>query len=156
MSVLLMMLMRVLSYVATATGGLYIANKLVTEPEILLKPVTLVAESAGKAAANTVQKTLSQATTALIPPPPQPVASGTTKADLPQPRAQDQVVDRLTNPWLWGTVGLAALFGTTAIRQTRGLSRDIGSGVRSSREAFKEDFGELQSDPDMGRGAGRR
>lgn len=148
MPALLLILMRVLSYIATATGGLYIANKLVTEPEILMKPVAIVTDAAGRAVANTVQRNLSQATGGIIPPPPQAAASGTTTADLPQPRAQDQVVDRLTNPWLWGAVGFAALFGTTAIRQTRGLGRDIGSGVKNTRSAFKEDLGELQSEPD--------
>lgn len=110
--------------------------------------VTQVTEKMAKTAAKTAQNALSQATGGIVPPYAEKAASGTTKDDLPNPRNQDYVVDRLTNPWLWGAVGFAALFGTTAIRQTRGLGRDIGSGVKNTRSAFKEDLGELQSEPD--------
>lgn len=106
---------------------------------------TQVTEKVAKMATKTVQNALSQATAGITPPYTENAPSG---AEPPKPSMADTMVDRLTNPWLWGAVGVAALFGTTAIRQTRGLGRDIGSGVKNTRSAFKEDLGELQSEPD--------
>lgn len=57
-------------------------------------------------------------------------------------------IQYVTNPWFYGALAVAAIGGATFIRQTRGLGRDIGSGVRSTREAVKTDLRELNSDPD--------
>ncbi len=54
----------------------------------------------------------------------------------------------LANPWLWFGIGVAAFGLTFLVRQSRGLARDFGSGVRSTRRALKEDIGELNDDPD--------
>jgi hypothetical protein len=54
----------------------------------------------------------------------------------------------LANPWLWFGIGVGAFGLTFLVRQSRGLARDLGSGVRSTRRALKEDIGELNDDPD--------
>ncbi len=91
-----------------------------------------------------VQNGLSNATGGIIPPKASTASSG---AQLPNPSSTYFVVERITNRWLCVWVAVAALTGSALLRQTRGLGRDIGSGVSTTREAVKTDFGELHSDP---------
>jgi hypothetical protein len=62
--------------------------------------------------------------------------------------AQRTAENWAANPWLWGAVAVAAFGFTFLVRQTRGLGRDVGSAVKNTRGALKEDLTELKGDPD--------
>ncbi|GEM88464.1 hypothetical protein [Meiothermus granaticius] len=84
-----------------------------------------------------VQNTLSQVTGGVIPPRTQANTGG---ANLPQPNPNDQLSNRLTNPWLYVSLGVFGYVAVVGIKQLRGAGRDLGSGVRSVHEGIKEDL----------------
>lgn len=89
--------------------------------------------------ATSVQNTLSQVTGGVVPPKTPAVNTG--GAELPQPSPNDQLGNRLTNPWLYVSLGVFGYVTVAGIKQLRGAGRDLGSGVKSTRRAFQEDLG---------------
>jgi hypothetical protein len=111
-------------------------------------------EKIGTGTVNTVQDTASKLTGGLVPPSnqksvadPRSSETATGTRDVPSPSPVEQVATGIVNPWLWLAGGLFLLFYTTATKQTRGLARDVGSGISSTRDAVRSDFDDLQSDP---------
>lgn len=83
------------------------------------------------------QDTLSQITGGVIPPK---TVTNTYNAELPQPNPNDQIANRLTNPWLYVTFAAFAYVAVAGIKQLRGAGRDLGSGVKTTRKALQEDL----------------
>jgi hypothetical protein len=74
-------------------------------------------------------------------------SQGTNKSDL-QGVVREEAKSWAANPWVWFGIAAAGFGLTFLVRQTRGLARDVGSGLRSTRRTLKEDLGDLNADPD--------
>ncbi|MBF6594986.1 MAG: hypothetical protein IVW51_11145 [Thermaceae bacterium] len=84
------------------------------------------------------QNTISQITGGIIPPR---TVDNTYNASLPQPNPNDQVANRLTNPWLYVTLAVFGYVAVAGVKQLRGAGRDLGSGVKSVHKEVKGDLG---------------
>lgn len=84
-----------------------------------------------------VQNTLSQVTGGVIPPK---TRTNTAKADLPSPNPNDQLGNRLTNPWLYLTLGVFGYVAVAGVKQVRAAGRDLGSGIKTTRDTLRTDL----------------
>lgn len=132
------------------TGSLFaIFKQVVGEPGVALAKVA-------DGTANGVQNTISAATGGLVPPAIGKPTPSSAAALPTQSNGLGVVVEKFTNPWLYVALAGLFLFATTLTKQTRGLARDVGGGVSTARDAVKDDFTDLQSDPGNGEFKGRK
>jgi hypothetical protein len=137
------LLLRVITTLGWVVGVQSILTQVTGQPGVAMAQVT-------GAVKDGVQNTVSAASGGLVPPAPQAVTPGSSPA-LPTPSTAAVVVQSVTNPWLYVAIGGLLLFATTLTKQTRGLARDVGGGIATTRGAVREDFDDLGSDPSRGK-----
>lgn len=137
------LLLRVITTLGWVLGVQTILTQVTGQPGVAMAQVT-------GAVKDGVQNTLSSATGGALPPAPQRAIDGSEKA-LPEPNPTVVVLKAVTNPWLYVAIGGLLLFATTLTKQTRGLARDVGGGIATTRGAVRDDFDDLGSDPSRGK-----
>lgn len=114
-----------------------------------------LAERVSTGTGQAIRNTTCVATGGIVCPPEAKQTSSSTNTATVTPdvvvaaTTGRNTLETITNPWFWLAAGLFVFGATYLVRQTRGLARDVGSGVRSTRDAFKADLSELDMDPDV-------
>lgn len=106
--------------------------------------VSKLSEAVKAGAAAGIQNTASAATGGLIQ------AAGAVPipgAAVPEVNSTDRAIAAFTNPWLYVGVGAALLAFTAVTKQTRGLARDVGGGIATTRKSVRADLDDVVGDP---------